>query len=137
MNGETIVITLVSSIISGILATAITLYINYKMEQRKIKRDLVDDIFGYRYQLSVGGQNSDKSGLNRALNRIPIVFCKDEKVLSAYDKFFEICNAPEALVSSQEKDDVLVTLYKEICKAAKIEVKDWNDSRIKRVFTVR
>lgn len=137
MNGETIVITLVSSIISGILATAITLYINYKMEQRKIKRDLVDDIFGYRYQLSVGGQNSDKSGLNRALNRVPIVFCKDEKVLSAYDKFFEICNAPEALVSSQEKDDVLVTLYKEICKAAKIEVKDWNDSRIKRVFTVR
>lgn len=83
------------------------------MEQRKIKRDLVDDIFGYRYQLSVGGQNSDKSGLNRALNRIPIVFCKDEKVLSAYDKFFEIC------------------------KAAKIEVKDWNDSRIKRVFAVR
>lgn len=74
MNGETIVITLVSSIISGILATAITLYINYKMEQRKIKRDLVDDIFGYRYQLSVGGQNSDKSGLNRALNRIPEYF---------------------------------------------------------------
>ena len=33
MNGETIVITLVSSIISGILATAITLYINYRMEQ--------------------------------------------------------------------------------------------------------
>lgn len=137
MNGETMVITLVSSIISGILATAITLYINYKMEQRKIKRDLVDDIFGYRYQLTAGGQNSDKSGLTKAMNRVPIVFNKNEKVIEAYYNFFDICSLPETAVSEEKRNDVLITLYKEICKAAKIEVKDWNDSRIKSVFTVK
>lgn len=131
------VITLVSAVISGILATVITLCINYRNEQLKIKRDLVDDIFGYRYQISSGYVGMDKSGINRALNRIPIVFSGNESVLSAYEALHDAATTiADPVVRNQKMDDVLITLYKEMCKASKIKVDNWNDSRIKSIFTV-
>lgn len=137
METEAMVITVVSAIISGVLATAITLYVNYKSEQLKIKRDLVDDIFGYRYQMSSGYVGADKSGLNRALNRIPIVFNGSESVLRAYEELHDAATTiSDPITRSQKMDDVLITLYKEMCKAAKIKVDNWNDSRIKKTFTV-
>ena len=81
--------------------------------------------------------NVDKSQLNRALNRIPIIFNKNEEVLIAYDKLFEASNISDAIARGKQMDDVLVTLYKQMCRAAKIDIRDWNDSRITRTFIVR
>lgn len=137
MTKEAIIITLISSIISGILATAITLYVNYKKEQIKVKRDLVDDVFGYRYQLSANGVHIDKSGIMKALNRIPIVFDDNEEVLKAYDKLHDVASMNlDPTVRNMKMDDALITLYKEMCKAAGIKVSNWNDSRIKNIFNV-
>ncbi len=136
MTDEAIVVTLISSIISGVLATAITLYINYRNEQLKIKRKLVDDVFGYRYQL-LGWYDGDKSAINNALNRIPIVFNHEKDVLKAYDEFYDVTTAVTNPNEKAKKcDDKLVTLYKEMCKAAGFKVDSWNDSRIKNVFAV-
>ena len=133
MSGEAMVITLISAIISGILATVITLYIGYKNEQMRIKKDLVDDVFGYRYQIS-GNYQGDKSGINRALNRVPIVFNKHTQVLSAYDNLHNVSTMVlQPAAKSEKMDDAFVTLYKEMCIAAKIEVKNWNDSKHKAV----
>lgn len=137
MSTEAIVWTLVAAIISGVLATAITLYVNHRSEQIKIKRELVDDIFGYRYQISEGYSKIDKTGITRALNRIPIVFSKEEAVLSAYDKLYDVATSNLDPSTRQRKmDDALITLYKEACKAAGIKVENWNDSRIKNTFNV-
>lgn len=136
MTNEAMAITIISAIISGVLATAITLFVNYKTEQLKLKRALVDDVFGYRFQL-IHGYPSDKSEICRALNRIPIIFNADKNVLAAYDKFYDIVTTPQAIeIGEQKLDDALVTLYKEMCKASKIKVSDWNDSRIMRVLNV-
>lgn len=129
-----VAVTIVSSIISGVLATVITLYINHRSEQIRVKKDLVDDIFGYRYQIS-NNYNGNKAEINRALNRIPIVFNKHKEVLQAYDKLYE-CTILETNTKEKVIDDALVTLYKAMCMAAKIEVKEWNDSRIKNVLKV-
>ena len=48
------IITLVAAIISGILATIITISINAYLADIKRKQDLVDDIFGFKYQLTDG-----------------------------------------------------------------------------------
>ena len=136
METEAIMVTLISSIISGVLATAITLYVNYKNEQIKTKRGLVDDIFGYRYQLSEG-YTDNKSGINKALNRIPIVFEAEEDVLKAYDKLYDVATMNlEADVRTRKMEDALITLYKEMCRASGIRVANWNDSRIKNAFNV-
>ena len=137
MTKEAIMITLISSIISGILATAITLYVNYKKEQLKIKRDLVDDVFGYRYQLSGNRAHIDKSGIMKALNRIPIVFDDNEEVLKAYDKLHDVASMNlDPTARNMKMEDSLITLYKEMCKAAGIRVSNWNDSRVKNIFNV-
>lgn len=131
MSGEAIVVTIVSAIISGVLATAITLYVNYKAEQRKMKRDLVDDIFGYRYQIS-NGYADDKSGILRALNRVPIVFCESNEVLEAYDDLYD---AMSGYVIEEKSNAALIVLYKKMCKEAQIDVKEWGDYRMTRVFS--
>ena len=53
-----IILTLTAAIISGILATGITIFINQRNEKIRLKQTVVDDIFGYKYQLSDVGKNS-------------------------------------------------------------------------------
>lgn len=127
----TIVITLVSAIISGILATIITLCVNHHMETKRIKRELLYDVFGYRYLLTDNSKThgQDTSLLNRALNRIPIIFNKNQKVMTAYDKFV-LAN------DTVDKNDIFITLCKEMCIDVGINVDNWNDSKITKTIIV-
>ncbi len=93
MSVQQAIITLVAAILSGMLATIITICVfNYKDKIRQ-KQTLVDDIFGFRYQLTENqnGLNVDiySQGFSRAMNRIPIIFDKEKNVLDAYDKFYD------------------------------------------------
>lgn len=67
-----------------------------------------------------------------ALNRIPIVFSDDKDVIEAWDRLYE--SAINYQGSSEQKDDALITLLKELCRATGIKCSDWNDSRVTRVF---
>lgn len=137
MTLEAIIVTLISSIVSGVLATIITLYVNHRNENIKIRKDLLDDIFGYRYQLSAGRESSDRSGITRVLNRIPIVFADKDDVLNAYDKLYDVATMNlEPVMRARKMDDALITLCKEMCKASGIKVTNWNDSRISNIFSV-
>ena len=109
MSKEQIAITLVGAIVSGVLATIITLVINAKAEKKRRKQQLVDDIFGYKYQMTGSTLNAldiNCQGLTRALNRVIIVFHDDPEVLRT------------------------------MSKSAGIKCNDWNDSRFTRVFKV-
>lgn len=135
---QQIIVTLIAAIISGVLATIITLAINSYQETMRTKRALVDDIFGFKYQLANNPSNNIldiySNGLVRALNRITIVFNKDEKVLRACDELFstlQIANEREREIKSNE---AIITLLKELCKASHIKCKNWNDSRFNRTF---
>ena len=46
------IVSLMGAIISGVLATIITLTINHKSEIMREKKQLVADIFGYRFLLN-------------------------------------------------------------------------------------
>ena len=84
MTVQQAIITLVAAIISGILATIITISINAYLADIKRKQDLVDDIFGFKYQLTDGdATNKDiyAKGFSRAMNRVPIIFYKNKNVV--------------------------------------------------------
>ena len=135
MSKEQITITLVGAIISGVLATIITLVINAKAEKKRRKQQLVDDIFGYKYQMTGSISNSldiNCQGLTRALNRVTIVFHDDSDVLQALDNLWAAVKGDNTKIT----DDVLITLLKTMCKSAGIKCNDWNDSRFTRVFKV-
>lgn len=135
MSKEQIVITLVGAIISGVLATIITLVINAKAEKKRRKQQLVDDIFGYKYQMTGSTLNAldiNCQGLTRALNRVIIVFHDDPEVMKALDNLWLAINGENTKIT----DDLLITLLRTMSKSAGIKCNDWNDSRFTRVFKV-
>ena len=108
MSKEQIAITLVGAIISGVLATIITLIINAKTEKKRRKQQLVDDIFGYKYQMTDSTSNVfdiNCQGLTRALNRVTIVFHDDSDVLQALDNLWAAIKGNNTKIT----DDVLIT----------------------------
>ena len=52
MSIVTAIVSLMGAIISGVLATIITLTINHKSEIMREKKQLVADIFGYRFLIN-------------------------------------------------------------------------------------
>ena len=134
MSKEQIAITLVGAIISGVLATIITLVINAKAEKKR-RKQLVDDIFGYKYQMTGSTLNAldiNCQGLTRALNRVIIVFHDDPEVMKALDNLWLAINGENTKIT----DDLLITLLRAMSKSAGIKCNDWNDSRFTRVFKV-
>lgn len=134
---QQIIVTLIGAIISGVLATIITISVNARNEEIRIKRALVDDIFGFRYQL-LSGQNDKvdiySQGFVRAMNRIPVVFYKDNKVLDACDKLYDTLEIRDPIERKNKSDEALIVFMKELCIAAHIKCDNWNDSRFKRTF---
>lgn len=139
MSVQQAIITLIGAIISGVLATCITISVNHKNEKIRLKQQLVDDIFGYKYQLSrvtstSGALDINSKGFVRAMNRIPIIFNDEESVLEAYDKFYESAIIENREERSKKMDEAIIDLLKALCHAAHIKCDNWNDSRFKRTF---
>lgn len=138
MTIQQAIITLVSAIISGVLATAITLLISAHKEKIHTRQALVDDIFGYKYQLTdnAGKIDINGKGFARAMNRIVIVFNDERLVLEACDKFYDTLSIADVRERKVKSDEAIIILLKELCKASNIKCDNWNDSRFTRVFNI-
>lgn len=144
MTVQQAIVTLVAAIISGVLATIITLVVNAKSEKKRIKRELVDDLFGFRYQLGMRESQSAVQGkleidiyafgLKRALNRVPIVFSENEDVLSKYDIWYNALQIADTSEREKKANETYVDLIKAICNDVGIECSNWNDSKIMSVI---
>lgn len=119
-------ITIIASLLSGIIATIITIIVNRRWERQRIKNNIAVELFGYRHQLLEDNDKTEE--LIVILNKIPIIFASNEKILVAYDKI---------LSETGDKNDVLVTLIKEICLEAGINCENWNDRRILQVCNIK
>mgnify|MGYP004495284813 CR=1 FL=1 len=128
---EDIIISLIGAIFSGVLATIITLFINYRSEIKRKKAQLVADIFGYRFLINKPEQIEK---FYAALNQVPIVFSDDEEVVEAYDRLLENSLSMDSKDRSMKMDEALVTFLKALCKATGIDCKNWNDSKVMKVF---
>lgn len=140
MSVQQAIVTLIGAIISGVLATCITIFINHRTEKIKLKQQLVDDIFGYKYQLTNSSTRSgidvNANGFVRAMNRIPVVFNDEESILQAYDKFYDKALIADTKERSEKMNEALMDLLKLMCHSAHIKCDNWNDSRFKRTFNI-
>jgi hypothetical protein len=127
VNIGQITVTIIAALLSGIIATICSniYYTNQKKLQKKI--DLLDDIFGYRYQMS-SGYSGATNDIIRAINRIPIVYAKSKEAINAYNEY------NQSVIDGTSTDDKLITLLKKLCSDAKINSDGWNDSYIKNVI---
>ena len=74
------VITLLSSLVSGLVGVLIGTWLNRYYENRKTKMHILEILITYRWLPT----NQERIAV---LNCIPIVFCKDAKVCDAFEKY--------------------------------------------------
>ena len=75
-----IVLVIASSLISGLLATIVTIVVQKKSELRKSQREIFETLMSYRYGIAL------KESVV-ALNKIDIVFYKNHNVIQAWKDF--------------------------------------------------
>lgn len=132
MTLQATIISLIGAIISGALATIITLYVNHRSEIKRLKRELASDIYGYRFLINKGAQGAEKFYVS--LNKVPIIFQDDQNVIQAYEALHNASQISDASIRSQKMNDCLVSFLKAICEATGIDCTNWNDSKVMSVF---
>lgn len=109
-------------IVSGLLATAISLAVMGKREQRQFKVDTLKRFAGNRYSLK-----GDE--FTRAMNEIQVVFNDHPEIMTALSAFHESVNQ-----KGPHSNDRLIKLYKSMCDATGISYAAFNDSFFLRPF---
>jgi NADH:ubiquinone oxidoreductase subunit 5 (subunit L)/multisubunit Na+/H+ antiporter MnhA subunit len=121
-----ILITITSSLISGIVGVIISIIYYRKNEKRRAKIETLKNFVGYRYHLK--GDNFTKT-----LNEIFIVFQDSKDVLEKLNQFHEV------IVSRQTDlaNDKLISLFKAMCRDLKINPNKYSESFFIKAFNVK
>ncbi len=121
-----VLITIISSLISGIAGVIISIIYHRRAEKRQAKINTLKQFAGYRYNLK--GEHFTK-----ALNEIFVVFHDSKSVLDKLNEFHEI------IVSGQKTiaNDKLIALFKEMCKELSIDPNKYSESLFFKAFNIQ
>lgn len=115
MTFEEITITIISSLLSGIVGVAISTFYYRRYENRKTKMDTFKRFFGNRYDLK-------SDAFSQAINEIYVVFKNSRPVMEALSQHHN------AVTSNKGSEDELVKLFKAMCRELDLDATDFNDS---------
>ncbi len=111
---------------SGLIAALFTCLLQRKFKKYDIKYNVISDFFEYRYDL-----RGDR--FSQALNKVYLVFSKDEKVIKAVDEF---CNARNNKENNFTSNNKLYQIYFYMCK--NINLKPVDEKRFcDKVFNIK
>lgn len=126
MTTDAILVTVISSLISGIGGVGLSIWCFYKLERHKLKLDLARRLLGNRYD--VCGE-----AFSCAINEVIVVFADSEDVLSKMANFYEILKKQD----KSRTDDALIDLLNSVCKASRLAQATLNDNYFLKVFNAR
>jgi hypothetical protein len=124
MTTEQIAITVVASLLSGILGVVISTIFYVRHERKKAKIDTLKRFRGNRFDL-----HSDE--FSRALNEIFVVFKDSRRVKNALSDYHE------AVTSGKDSQDRFILSFKAMCKDVNLDYSEFNDSFFLRPFNTR
>lgn len=122
-------ITILSSLISGLIGVSISTFYYRRHEKRKQKFEVLRKIVGTRFALTQNTTNEAKVAFFSALNEVVILFYDNPHVITALHNMHKELNVPNRL------HDNLVSLFKAICKDLNISDAGLNDEFFLRPFT--
>jgi hypothetical protein len=125
---ETIATILISALVSGLLATCVSFYLNRQHTKNLLKRDVLRRLVGNRFVLTNPGVGS-KGEPFIALNETFVIYADHPEVIYALRKMHENLALPDRLPVN------LLNLVKAMAKAAKVPVHQLNDDFFLRPFT--
>ena len=126
MSAEAIVVTVISSLISGLTGVAVSTWYFYKLERHKLKLDLARRLLGNRFSIS-------GDAFSCAMNEVIAVFADSEDVLNKMGRLYEALQAhgkPNAEVA-------LIDFLKSVCKASGLTQATLNDAYLLKTFNAR
>ena len=129
MTNETIILSLISSLLSGILGVVLSLSFYSRLEKRRIKIDSARKMFGNRHDIS-----GDK--FQESMNEIIIVFSDSKGVIKYVYEFINVIETPETIRGITSADTALINLMKAIIADIGIKPRKIPDSYFLKFFTV-
>lgn len=121
MTEGVIVLTLLSSAVSGILGVFISSAFYSKMEKKRIKLETARKLFGSKHDIT--GKE-----FQEAINELIVVFSDNRQVICSVQRLFEVLESPRELRASGAADEALIQLMKAVCKSVGIKYKNLPDS---------
>lgn len=125
-NDISLWVTILGSLLSGLLGALLTTVIYVRREDRKFKVDTLKRFASNRFDVQ-----SDE--FSRSLNEILVVFNDSKTVMRTLQDFHDVITSGKAGLSN----DRLVRLFKAMCDDAGIDYKGMNDSFFLQPFNVR
>ncbi len=128
MGGSTIttaqiLLTVITSLLSGIIGVVISTIYYRKYERHKMKMDTARRLLGTRYNI-LGEE------FTQALNEAFVIFHDSPKVMKALSEFHQVATSKQSGVAN----DKLVTLFKSVCDDVRINHQSFNDSYFLQPF---
>ncbi|MBO7344989.1 MAG: hypothetical protein J6U92_03520, partial [Clostridia bacterium] len=120
INMDNVVLVISTSLVSGILATILTLVCQKLGETKKGKREIFETLMAHRYLIS------DKENVE-ALNKIEIVFYKHDDVRLAWKDFMKAADDATLNPANNKIDDCYLKLLEKISKAVGYKNISWDE----------
>lgn len=126
-----VLITIISSLISGLIGIFISNYFYKKSEKNKLKMQTFRKIVGYRYCIADNSNSEDEyNEFFSALNEVFVVFNEDKEVIAALKKMHEDLGTAHSLT------DNLVNLIRRMSEVLGVNYSIVNDSFFERPFRI-
>lgn len=126
MPTDAIIVTVISSLVSGIVGVVVSTWYFYRLERHKLKLDLARRLLGNRF--SVAGD-----AFSCALNEVIAVFADSDDVLTKWRGLYEALQAP----GKPNADAALIDFLKAVCKASGLTQATLNDAYLLKTFNAR
>jgi hypothetical protein len=123
---DAITVTVLSSLISGIIGVFVSTWYFYKLERHKLKLDLARRLLGNRFSI-VGDDFS------RAMNEVIAVFADSDDVLSRMRALYEALQAH----GKPNAETALIDFLKAVCKNSGLTQATLNDAFLIKTFNPR
>lgn len=126
MTYEGITVTIIASLLSGIIGVAVSSWFYYKLERHKLKVDLAKRLLGYRF--SITGDD-----FSCAMNQVLAVFADSPEVLQKMERLYQALETPGKL----HAETALIDFLKSICKHSGLTQATLNDGYLLKTFNAR
>ena len=126
MSTQAIVITLIASLLSGLIGAALSMWYFYKLERHKLKLDLARRLLGNRFSIT-------GDAFSCAMNEVIAVFADSEEVLSKMGRLYEALQTH----GKPNADGALIDFLKAVCKSSGLTQAVLNDAYLLKTFNAR
>lgn len=129
MTYEYILLTIVASLVSGLIGVVVSYIFYSRLERRKIKLDTARKMFGSKHQMH--GKD-----FQEAVNEVMIVFSDSQEVIDSMENLWKVVSTPQSARGEKAADEAMILLMKSMCKNIGIKYKKLPDAYYLKYFSI-